>query len=111
MAGTHQNDTTTINVGKNTLPITRNGSVEFDVPSAFSSTSNVFEITSGILNMSGFSIVLKKSVGSGCSLVFISGGGSVILESMTINGGSSRYGTNNTPLLDIGSGNGNGPVG
>ena len=54
--------------------------------------------------MSGFTIVLKKSIGSGCNVISISGGGSVILKSMTINGGSSRYGTNNTPLLDIGIG-------
>ena len=58
-----------------------------------------------ILNMSGFTIVLKKSIGNGCSVVHISGGGSVILNSMNISGGSMNYGTNNTALLDIGNGN------
>ena len=104
MSGIHSNDERGINVGENTLPIRSNGTVEFDVPSTFSNTSNVFMFSSGRLNMSGFTIVLKKNVGNGYNLIYISGGGSVILNSMTISGGSSKYGTNNTPLLDIGSG-------
>ena len=104
MEGTHSNDGSRINIGKNSLPLTNNGTVKFDVPSSFSSSSNVFEISSGTLNMSGFTIVLKRKVGSGCKLIYISGGGSVILYSMNISGGSSKYGTNNTPLLDIGNG-------
>ena len=104
MEGTHQNDKRTIDVGENTLPIRNYGEVEFDVPSSFSSTSSVFSISNGILNMNGFVIEMKKTIGSGCSFVYVNGGGSVILNSMSISGGSSSYATSNTPLLDIGSG-------
>ena len=61
------------------------------MPSTFSNTSNVFMFSSGRLNMSGFTIVLKKNVGNGYNLIYISGGGSVILNSMTISGGSSKW--------------------
>ena len=89
MSGIHMNDDETIDVGENRVGIRNNGEVEFDVPSSFSSTSSVFMISSGILNMSGFTIVLRKNIGSGCNVISISGGGSVILNSMNINGGTS----------------------
>ena len=105
MEGIHSNDERGINIGDNTLPIRSHvGEVEFDVTSSFSDTSSVFMISSGRLNMSGFTIVLKKTVWNGYNLIYVSSTGSVILHSMTISGGSSKYGTNNTPLLDIGSG-------
>ena len=104
MEGMHSNDERGINVGENRLPIRSNGTVEFDVPSSFSSTSSVFMISSGRLSMSGFTIVLKKNIGTRWSFVYIRGGGSVILNSMSMNGGSLNYGTMNRGLLDRGSG-------
>ena len=63
MEGMHNHDTSTIEVGENTLPITSgNGEVEFDVTSSFSSEMNVFEISNGTLNMSGFKIMLQRNV-------------------------------------------------
>ena len=53
MEGVHKNDVQIISIGENTLPIQNNGTVEFDVPSSFSSTSSVFEISTGTLNMTG----------------------------------------------------------
>ena len=103
MEGVHKNDEKRISVGENSLPITSKGVVELDVPSTFSSTSNVFEISNGILNMSVFVIEMKKNLGSGCHLIYINGGGSVIMSSMKIRGGSRNYGTSDSPLLYIGS--------
>ena len=89
LGGTHSNDESGINVGGSILPVTSNGNVAFEVPNAFSSSSSVFLLSSGILNTTGFTVELKKNLGSGCSIVCITSGGSVILNSMILTGGSS----------------------
>ena len=86
MSGIHSDDEQGISSGEDRVAI-RTGDVASEVPSPFSSTSGVFVMSSGVLDMSAFSIVLQKNIGNGCNLIYISGGGSIILNSMIANGG------------------------